>query len=215
MPERARVPLVMMEALALAVLLSAGSQLTAQHATPGPQTFDSGTVMKVPLDTILKFAKDDLQFDSVLGAADSQPVDFTRGQIGTRTSRPAWIQPEMESYAIDTQALARGRIIARIWSSVPVPNTGLGPWWTYWWVDRKGPRHSWRSVFIPENKRVARVQLPDALELDRHPSGQWRQGIARFWVRSSEYKGKDPISIQTWGTCGGCCKQSLIVAVQQ
>jgi hypothetical protein len=196
----------------MAAAAAAAAQVTPPPArvTPAPRTFGPGTVLKVPLATIERFAGESLRFDTTRGAADEQPVDFARGEIGTEAAHPARIEPEIGSYALDSAALARGRIIARIWSEVPVPKLGLGPWWTYWWVDRRGPRGTWRSVFIPAGPKAGpRLLLREPMTLERHPTGQWRQGIARFWVVRTQGKGGDPALIESWGTCGGCCHQAL------
>jgi hypothetical protein len=211
MPERARVPVVTFAAVTLFVVLALTNKDREPRPTPGPRTFDGANILTVPLATIQSFVQDDLQFDSVLGAADEQLVDFQRVQIGTETARRARIEPEKGSYRLDTMDLASGRIIARLYSDVEVPKLGLGPWWTAWWIERKGPQGPWRSVFIPESPRAKRVELRDMAKLEWHGAGQWRQGIARFWIVRGEYKGEDPVWLESWGTCGGCCRQILVV----
>jgi hypothetical protein len=214
MPKHARAAMIVAVAGSLAAAAGAAAAQVAPppaRATPAPRTFGPGTVLTVPVATIERFATETLRFDTTRGAADEQPVDFARGEIGTEAARRARIEPEIGSYALDSAALARGRLIARIWSDVPVPKLGLGPWWTYWWVDRRGPRGAWRSVFIPAGPKAGpRLALRRPLELDPHPPGQWRQGIARFWVVRTRGPGGDPAWIESWGTCGGCCRQALI-----
>jgi hypothetical protein len=68
-------------------------------------------------------------------------------------------------------------------------------------------------VFIPESEKFGkRVALRDSLELMNH-SRPWRQAIARFWFVSVRSPHGDPLIIESWGTCGGCCKQVLVVGV--
>jgi len=209
MAERGAVPMVIAAGICVVVVMA----LEGQRPTPGPKTFGPANVMTVPDSAIEQYVKHDLSFDATLGAADEPLVDFQRVEIGTERAKLARIQPETKSYALDSARLASGRIIARIWSEVEVPSLRLGPWWTWWWVDQKGAGRTWRSVFIPESAKFGtRVILPEALELTRHVPGQWRQGIARFWIVRDTYGGKDPIWLEIWGTCGGCCKQRLVVA---
>src|SRR6266704_4387517 len=80
----------------------------APEATRQPTTFPAESILTVSLDRIKQYA-DNLQFDEGLGA-DSELVDFDRGQIGTGTS--AKIEPEIRSYLLDRHDLAAGRIIA-------------------------------------------------------------------------------------------------------
>ena len=214
MPERAAVPVVMSVGMSLLVAIVCRGQRPMPRSTPGPSTFGAANITTVPLTTIQQFVGDSLRFDSTLGAADEQLVDFERIQIGTERAKPARIEPEIRSYALDTADLARGRVIARIRSEAEVPTLGIGPWWTWWWVDRKGPRDTWRSVFIPESPRAKRVELPDTLALEQHAPGQWRQGIARFWIVRGAYRGRDPVWIESWGTCGGCCRQLLRIVAE-
>ena len=214
MPQRARVPFVMAGAVGLMFVLTFGGQQAPyqgeKRGTPGPKASVAENIEKVELQTIQAFVRDDLQFDTTFGAADDQLVDFERAQIGTETARRARLEPETRSWAITISDLARGRIIARIKSEATVRGLPFGPWWTYWWVDRRGPKGTWRSIFIPEpGKGVERRVLPDSLIVVVHPPGTWRQAIARFSVRTEIYKGKDPFFVETWGTCGGCCMQRL------
>lgn len=183
------------------------SAYAPRPASPGPE-FPAESVETVSLDRIEKYAAR-LRFDTVPGAADQLLVDFERSRVGTQRAQQLQIEPERESYNLSEKDLARGRIIARLRSEVAVPKLGLGPWWTWWWVDSTGGR--WRSVFIHDSgKAKSRVALAGELTImNRHY--QWSQAIARFWVvRDSSPQG-DPIWVESWGTCGGCCKQRLLV----
>src|ERR1041385_1624226 len=97
MPERARVPVVTFAAVTLFVVLALTNKDREPRPTPGPRTFDGANILTVPLAPIQSFVQDDLQFDSVLGAADEQLVDFQCVQIGTETARRARIEPEKGS----------------------------------------------------------------------------------------------------------------------
>ena len=70
---------------------------------------------------------------------------------------------------------------------------GYGPWWTYWWVDKKGGQ--WRSILVSDSLKT-RVydSLPHKTTYTTHPGYEWRQSIAR-WTGSQ------------WSGCGGsaCC----------
>src|SRR2546422_476004 len=118
-------------------------------ATPGPDTFKAANVQNTSLETISACVKGKLEFDSEIGA-DSALVDFRQGLIGGKDARRARIEPERRSFRLTAQQAAQGRIIARIRSDDTIPSLGLGPWWTWWWVDSIGTG-GWRSVFIPEN----------------------------------------------------------------
>lgn len=170
------------------------------------------SILSVSLDRIREYA-DQLQFDTTLGAADQQPIDFQRARVGTERAQLARIEPESASYDLSEKELEQGRIIARIRSDAEVPSLGLGPRWTWWWVDKRGPGGRWRSVFIPESEKFGkRVALRDSLELMSHYR-PWRQAIARFWFVRVTSPHADPLIIESWGTCGGCCKQVLVVGV--
>jgi hypothetical protein len=169
-----------------------------------PPTFDPAQVMSIPLEKIREYAQR-LSFDTVLGAADEELVDFERALIGTGSR--ARIEPEMGLYRISDKEVAEGRIIARIRSDKAVPSRGYGPWWTWWWVDKRGPGETFRSVFIAESEKPGtRVIGKGPLTIEYHPGYYWRQAIARFRVYSDPAPGGDPY-VMAWGNCGGCCRQ--------
>jgi len=165
-------------------------------ATARPETFDPESISTAPLSAIRGYDSTLLHYDSVLGA-DRQIVDS--GLRPARVGDTAWIQPEVGAYRLTIDALAEGRIIARIKSKVEQPRWGVGPWWTWWCVDRRGPHNTWRSLFIADHERPAyRVSRDSALELEMHPGSEWRQPLARF-------------TGSIWGNCcypsACCCKQ--------
>jgi hypothetical protein len=214
MLERGRVALVMAMTISTVAALAGGCNRGEEkaaydakptHPEPG---FRAESVETVSFDRIQKYAAD-LRFDPVLGAADELLVDFERSRVGTERAQKVRIEPERESYRLSRPELAQGRIIARLWSEVEVPKLGLGPRWTWWWVDSSGGR--WRSVFIAESEKPAyRIALQNRFEL-MEPHYSWRQAIARFWVVKVASPQGDPVWVESWGTCGGCCRQRLVV----
>ena len=205
MPERKR-----------AVLGGMGSSMTVAIAigcaTPGPDTFKAANVQNTSLETISAFVKGKLEFDSEIGA-DSALVDFRQGLIGGKDARRARIEPERRSFRLTAQQAAQGRIIARIRSKDTIPSLGLGPAWTWWWIDSIGTGH-WRSVLIPEHGKPPYHDLPDSLELEHHGDYHYKQALARFHMASTETPHGDPFFIESWSNaCGGCCKQRLPVAL--
>src|SRR5207248_2313197 len=160
-------------------------------STPGPDTFKAATVQSTSVATIGAFVRGKLEFDSVFGA-DSALVDFRQGLIGGKAARRARIEPERRSFRLTAQEAAQGRIIARIRSDDTIPSLGLGPWWTWWWVDSIGTG-GWRSVFIPENGKPPYHVPPDPLVVEHHPGYQYKQAIARLHVVSVETHKRDPV----------------------
>jgi len=161
---------------------------------PAPREFfQKGDVKGVPYSVFYERYAKDLRFDPVYGAADSQHVDFRTGQIGR--GGLAVIEPEEGVYALDSNTLAQGRVIARIKSDSSFARLGYGPRsWTYWWVDKRGPDgkgKEWRSLFFSERLKEA---AEDNLRHHSYPSHVWRQSIARW-------KGSQ------WGSCDrvSCC----------
>ena len=215
MLQRGRVALITASGMVATLTGGWGGETKPPHETQGAYApkpeFPAESVLKVSFDRIRKYA-DKLHFEATLGAADELPVDFERGRVGTERGRQTRIEPESASYRLSEKELAQGRIIARLKSEAEVPKLGLGPRWTWWWVDKNGPGGSWRSVFIAESEKPAyRIALRDTFELVRHSYGRWRQAIARFWVVRVAARDGDPIWLESWGTCGGCCRQRLVV----
>ena len=180
----------------------------APLATPAAPFTDPDLATR---SAILSYAVS-LEYDTTPGAGDEQ-----RLMVGTTC--PPWagggnctygplvrIEPQIGSYLIpDSTALASGRVIARVITvDSQYPKLGLTAGKiTYWWVDRRGPSNSWRSVLVSSDSTVALVHN-DSLEL--HPAYSqghtytWRQALARFaWSETDE---------KLWSTCtnGYCCK---------
>jgi len=223
MLERGRVPLIMAMTIGIVVTLASGcskgdhkppQEPQAGYGTkpsyPTPQ-FAAKRVLTISFDSIRAYA-DRLHFETTLGAADELPVDFQRRRVGTERARVVRIEPESASYQLSETELAQGRIIARLRSEAKVPRLGLGPWWTWWWVDKHGPGDSWRSVLISQSEKPGyRIELTNSFELMEHGSGYWHQAVARFWLVREESPKGDPIWVESWGTCGSCCRQRLVV----
>src|SRR5437588_6752529 len=114
----------------------------------GP-TFTAAEILSVPLDSFRAYAEG-LPYDTVSGAGDEQRLLLrieVRGKDTTRFYGPlARIEPVLGEFRVNSASFARGRVIARIWSSGPYPKLNLQAGWTYWWVDGVGGK--WRSVMI-------------------------------------------------------------------
>jgi hypothetical protein len=210
MLERRRAALIKVMTIGIVAGLASGCEAPPKpppEAPPEPSAFfPPESIMTVSLGRIGEYAAR-LQFDSVLGA-DSQYVDFARGQIGTEMGTWSRIEPESGSYQLSRRDLAAGRIIARIRTAAEVPSWGFGPWWTWWWVDGRGPGGALRSVFVAGSEKQAyRVTRKDTLEVEDHGGRRFRQALARWQVVRVTLPSGDPTVIASWGTCPGCCKQ--------
>ncbi len=168
---------------------------TTYVTPPAPEAFYKTGAEEIPYKRFYEEYAKDLRFDSVYGAADSQRVEFSpdgKSHPG-RAGGVAWIQPEEGTWALDPKQLEQGRVIARIKTQQGVKALGYGPtWWTYWWVDKRGPGGAWRSLFFSQDR--PRNPAPSDLTYTPHYSYRWRQSIAK-WGGSQ------------WGNCdrSGCC----------
>ena len=153
-----------------------------------PDDFYRADVREIRYEKFEKEYAESLRFDPVYGAADSQRVNWRSGRLDG--GKWSVIEPEEGAWALDSNQLAEGRVIARIKSDTVYKQLGYGRRWTYWWVDKRGQR-GWRSVFFS-------ADLPSAVETDlthhTYPYHTWRQSAARW--RGSQ-----------WGTCDkvSCC----------
>src|SRR2546425_168574 len=109
---------------------------------------------------------------AALGAADAQPL-LVKGGLRYGFAK---IEPVRQPQPLDTAALARGRILARISSESAYAALGLGPGMNWWWIDHKGG--TWRSVVYSEARNERSIKILDSLR--PHPGYPWRQSIARF-----------------------------------
>jgi len=113
-----------------------------------------------------------LDYDTLLGAADAQPL-LVKGGLRYGFAK---IEPVRQPQPLDTAALARGRILARISSESAYAALGLGPGMNWWWIDHKGG--TWRSIVYSEARNERSIKILDSLR--PHPGYPWRQSIARF-----------------------------------
>jgi hypothetical protein len=162
-----------------------------RYAAPAPH-FSSQQVDNIPFDSIRAYANT-LQFDSVVGAADLKRVAFDT-MLGNSPRLDAngdlaRIEPEMSAWALDSNQLAEGRIIARIRTTSFHRAFGYSPRWTWWWVDKRGGH--WRSLYLSDS--LARG-IRDTLRIRTHLGYEWRQSLARWGSQ--------------WATCGvtWCCE---------
>jgi hypothetical protein len=175
---------------ATVVALAAATQVVAcyEYETPAPKHFTSATVDTVPFDSIRGYANG-LKFNSRLYAADIRRVRFDslRSTVDS-LGDSARIEPELGAWALDSNELAQGRIIARIRTKSVHTATGYGPWWTWWWVDKHGGL--WRSLLLSDSLKT---RIPDSLKFHVDTGYLWRQSIARWGSQ--------------WSTCtaAACC----------
>ncbi len=160
------------------------------YRTP-PPPFATRPVEAVPWDSVRAYAQT-LRFDTVLYAADEKRVVFDTSRLGAHIADAgdsARIEPELGAWALDTNTLAEGRIIARIKTAHFHPVWGYGPAWTWWWVERRGAQ--WRSLYLSDSLRKA---IPASLHVTIHRDHLWRQSLARWGSQ--------------WGTCSSyaCCE---------
>jgi len=114
------------------------------------------------------------------------------------------LHPVRGAWRFDRTMLAEGRFLARLINrdADSYPKLNLAPHDTvYWWVDRRGPDSTWRSVYVSSELRMA--FKTDSLYHDPHRSAsRWGRTLARFvWQDTDE---------ALWVTCDtyGCCKTS-------
>lgn len=170
-------------------VVTVAQAVACYYETPAPQHFTSATVDSVAFDSIRSYAHG-LKFNSRLYAADIRRVKFdSQGKSKVDPlGDSARIEPELGAWALDSNELAQGRIIARIRTDSAHSATGYGPWWTWWWVDKRGGQ--WRSLLLSDSL-ATRIQ--SSLTYATDTGYAWRQSIARWGSQ--------------WGTCSksACC----------
>ncbi len=171
------------------VVVAASLATGCGYETPAAH-FTSAQVNTIAFDSIRQYANT-LHFDTVLYAADVRHVTFDSASLRifvSDTGDSARIEPEEGTWKLDSGDLAKGRIIARIWTLHPHAAFGYGPWWTWWWVDKQGGQ--WRSLYLSDHDST---RVADSLRVDYHLNYVWRQSLARWG--------------SAWGTCGinMCC----------
>jgi len=161
------------------------------YTTPAPHHFTN--VDSIPFDSIRAYAHT-LRFDTVVYAADVRRVKFdSTGKSKVEAlGDSARIEPESGAWNLTLSELAQGRIIARIRTDSAHSANGYGPWWTWWWVDKRGAPGdtSWRSVLLPDSLKTL---IHGDMVFTDHSPFEWRQSIARWGSQ--------------WSTCtrSGCC----------
>jgi len=156
-----------------------------------------------------------LDFDTLTAAGDEQRLLVRDTVAGTachgdeshscRHGPLAKIEPVVKAHKRSNAQLDEGRIIARLYlrdgETEPYPKLGLAPTdTTYWWVQRTSPTTAVsRFIRVSGDSAVATEQ--EEILIESHPSGSYRQALARFlWDDADE---------KTQGPCGsGCCRGS-------
>lgn len=153
-----------------------------------------------------------------------QVVDTARGRSDTLfvfRGPLARVLPERRSHLNAPSALARGRIVTRVWIDPayrdPVgragyPKLGLRPGVNYVWIDGLGASRdtSGRAVIIPDSAAFA-TQRADTTFVIRHPHGVglWQRifGRGHRWNKATARWMHDPLDDFQWDTCDkhGCC----------
>lgn len=163
------------------------------------QAIDSSGVDFAPVAEIARLAATQT-FDTVAGAGNEYPITTT-AVYGANWTR---IEPDLSVYKVDTVVLARGYIVARIWSDADYEPLGLGRGVNWWWVDRRGGQ--WRSIIISESLNTSKIRIVGTLETHGHY--RWKQSIARLGPERVQAKTKLPIpwKITCWASGGdGSC----------
>lgn len=114
------------------------------------------------------------------------------------------LHPVRGAWRFDSTMLAEGRFLARLinFDADPYPKFNLAPHDTvYWFVDRRGPGGTWRSVYVSSDQGMA--PKTDSLYYRRHDTASpWGRTLARFvWQDTDE---------ALWVACDmtGCCRSS-------
>jgi hypothetical protein len=156
------------------LLILVGTGCPPRYEEPAPTKaagFDTSLVDTVSVASMAAYGAR-LSYDTVVGAADVQPLLIRNGvRYGF-----AKVEPERGAYRLDTNDLARGRIIGRVSSESAYAPLGLGRGINWWWVDRKGGK--WRSAIYSETLNAKSVVVLDSVK--SHPGYHWQQSIARI-----------------------------------
>ena len=110
-----------------------------------------------------------------------------------------WLESKRGSHRVSESQRAEGRIVTRVRGAVANRYLNFAPRWTYWWVDKKGPGATWRSVFIPDSASLPRLvgELENAGR-GGHPPVYFEHAKALFLPDGF-----------IWYNRGGCCKARL------
>lgn len=157
-----------------------------REAKPPAPPFAGRPIEQVPPATVLEYARR-VPFMTVSG--DSQRLMLGTCPDDCRYGPRAFIQPAARSYELGDDALAAGRVLARVINvdTVAYPKLNLGPQDTvYWWVDGTGGRL--RSVLVSSRTDAQLVVTGFAREAhpEQRKGFRWRQAEARFLWRDTD-----------------------------
>jgi len=170
------------------LVLVAATIAACHYVTPRARW--TGDILTLPADSVRAMFT---AYTSSLRFAPDPPL-ADRGIISA-THDTAYAEPETGADRLAMDDLAEGRVIARLRSRTAYPEAGLGPsWWTYWWVDARGPGGTYRTVLVAIHDTVV-FREPRRLEIRYRPDHPARS--VRIWADSSCRK------------CGGWCALSL------
>ena len=170
-------------------------------ATPAPTTYFSASIDSAPRSAVLSYARS-LDYDSTHGAGDYRRLML--GSCPRCVYGPhVLLLPERGAAVLDIGRLGEGRVVARLinYDAAPYPKLNLAANDTvYWWVDRRGPRGGWRSMYVSSD--VTRPLQPDTLIHTSYHYARWQRTLARFVWRDTDEA--------LWVACDmtGCCKSS-------
>ena len=169
--------------------------------TAAPTAYFTAPIDSAPRSAVLGYARS-LNYDSTQGVGD-----FRRVMVGSCPrcvyGPHVFLRPERGAAALDTARLAEGRMLARL---INFDSTGYAKFnlaardTVYWWVDRRGPGGTWRSMYVSSDP--GRRLQQDTLIVTSYHSYRWERTWARFLWRDADEA--------LWVACDmtGCCKSS-------
>src|SRR6266545_6606279 len=162
-----------------------------------------GGIDAAPRADVLGIARDQ-DYDTSHGVGD-----FRRLMVGScpacRYGPHVKLHPARGAWRYDSTTLAEGRFLARLinMDADSYPKFNLGPRDTvYWWVDRRGPDSTWRSVYVSSDLRMAFKTDSLFHHEPRATASRWGRTLARFVWRDTDEA--------LWVACDmtGCCRSS-------
>lgn len=146
----------------VAALAAAGTDGAAQ------QPVDPSTPrFRAPVDSVSRRDLDryvrDLRFDTSSAGRDWRRLRWRVSGVAMAGTLIE-IVPEWRAHRLSDRQLKRGRVIARVRTSAPVPILGLPQGVSYLWAD--SVRGDWRWVVIPSDTTEPLRQIP--LRYERH-----------------------------------------------
>ena len=198
--------LLLVVAVAVAVwflrpVISRGVTTAGPTPTVAPTAFFTGAVDSAPRSAVLNYART-LDYDSTHGVGD-----YRRLMVGScprcMYGPHVFLRPERGAATLQTTMLAEGRVVARLINldADTYAKFNLAAHDTvYWWVDRRGPRGAWRSVYVSSDP--TRPLQPDTLIVTSYHGSRWERTWARFLWRDTDEA--------LWVACDmtGCCRSS-------